>query len=80
MYNVGQIVSITGLGKFKIEDSHKGCTDCANIDTDIDKEPCKTCACICMDMGRSNIKLSKVFEGDLDEYLKYHQECGSLDR
>ena len=80
MYNIGQIVSITGLGKFRIEDSHGGCKECADIDTDINKEPCITCANICRDMGRSNIKLSKVFEGDLDEYLKYHQQCGNLDR
>ena len=79
MYNVGQIISIEGLGKFRIEDSHKGCTDCHNVNTDINTEPCATCAKICREIGRSNIKLVKVFDGDLDDYLKYHEECGSLD-
>lgn len=78
MYSVGQIITISELGKFRIENSHTGCTDCHSVKNDIDKEPCATCTKICKEMGRSNIKLVKVFDGDLDDYLKYHNEHSDL--
>lgn len=78
MYKSGQIITIPELGKFRIEDSHIGCMDCDSVKNNIDEEPCVTCAKICKEMGRSNLKLVKVFEGDLDNYLKYHNEHSDL--
>lgn len=79
MYKVGQIITIKDRGKYKIVDAPTGCTSCEYVKNDIDLEPCETCCRICRTMGKSNIKLHKMFEGDLDSYLKEMEECGNLD-
>lgn len=78
MYKPGQIITIPELGKFRIEVSRIGCMDCHSVKNDIDEEPCVTCARISKEMCNSNIKLVKVFEGDLDNFLKYHNEHSDL--
>lgn len=80
MHKVGQIINIDGKGGFKIVDSPSGCQGCECINNNITEEPCLTCADICREMGRSNIKLTKVVDdNNLDEYLKFQNECGNLD-